>query len=185
VLKLAFAAVISLAIAGVSEARLTPIQLHAGINPVPNIAADGKNGNISVDWRENGNAWGYSIFMVRAGGSIATVDGADRFTDRPHTGEDVITSVRFARGSYKGRATTFALVADRNIKDSVAAPTSTTIKIYALQKNDEPLGTPYRFVKVTETPARRDYCNADMALKTEVGFPLPRDYSGPRTPNGC
>jgi hypothetical protein len=185
VLKVAVAAFAAVALAGASTSALTPIQLHAGINPIPDIAGDGKAGSISVDWRENGNAWGYTIFMVRAGGSIATVDDADRFTDRPHTGEDVITSVRFARGRYKGRATTFALVAERTIVESVPAPAHTTIKIYALLRNDEPLGTPYYFLKLNEAAAKRDYCNADMALKTELGFPLPPDYSGPQTPDGC
>ena len=184
-LKLAVAVFVAVALAGASTSALTPIELHPGINPIPNIAGDGKSGSISVDWRENGNAWGYNIFMVRAGGSIATVDDADRFTDRPHTGEDVITSVRFARALYKGRTTTFALVAERTIAETVPAPARTTIKIYALQRNDEPLGTPYHFLKLNEAVGKRDYCNADMALKTEIGFPLPHDYSGPRTPDGC
>lgn len=173
------------ALAGTSAAALIPIQLRPGVNPIPNIAGDGKAGSISVDWRENGNAWGYNIFMVRAGGSIASVDNGDQFTDRPHTGEDIITSVRFARGRYQGRVTTFALVAERTIVESVPAPARTTVKIYVLRRNDEPLGTPYYFLKLREAAAKRNYCNADMALKTEVGFPLPRDYSGPRTPDGC
>jgi hypothetical protein len=174
----------ALAIAA-SGAGLIPITLHAGINPVANIAGDGKTGSISLDWRENGNAWGYSIFMVRAGGSIATIAGEDRVTARPHTGEDVITAVRFARGPYKGRTTTFALVADREIVESVPDPARTTITIYALERNDEGLGTPYQFVEVNKLHPKRHYCNADMALKTELGLTLPRDYSGPRTLDGC
>jgi hypothetical protein len=173
------------AVAGRPGAVMSALPLHSGVNQIPNIAGDGKGGSISVDWRENGNAWGYSIYMVRAGGSIATVGDEDRLTARPDTGEDVITAVRFARGPYKGRTTTFALVADRNIVESVPDPATTTIKIYALQRNDEPLGTPYQFVKVNELHAKRHYCNADMALKTELGLPLPRDYSGPRTLDGC
>ena len=123
--------------------------------------------------------------MVRAGGSIVIVDDADRFTDRPHTGEDVITSVRFGRGLRNGRETTFALVSDRSIVASVPEPAPTTIKIYVLQRNDDQIGTPYQFLKLSEAQAKRNYCNADMALKTETGFPLPREYSGPRTPDGC
>jgi hypothetical protein len=179
------AVLMAVGVAGAPGQVMSPIALHAGVNPIPNIAGDGKAGSISLDWRENGNAWGYGIYMVRAGGSIATVGDEDRLTARPHTGEDVITAVRFARGPYKGRTTTFALVADRNIVESVPDPAATTIKIYALQRNDEPLGTPYQFVKVNELRAKRHYCNADMALKTELGLPLPRDYSGPRTLDGC
>lgn len=173
------------ALAGAPPATLTPIELDQGVNEIPNIAGDGEDGRISVDWRENGNAWGYHIFMVRAGGSIVTVDGEDRFTDQPHTEEDVITSVRFARGRHEGRETIFALVSDRTIIESVPAPALTTIKIFVLQRNDEPLGTPYQFLQLVERQAKREYCNADMALKTELGFPLPRDYSGSKAVDGC
>lgn len=169
----------------ISLGSLSPIPLHSGLNPVASIAGDKTAGSISVDWRENGNAWGYSIFMVRAGSSVATVGDADRFTDRPHTGEDAITTVRFARGPYKGRTTTFALIADREIVESVPGPARTTIKVYALVRNEEPLGTPYQFQLVDELHPQRRYCSADMALKTEVGFPLRRNYDGPRTPDGC
>jgi hypothetical protein len=171
--------------AGVSGGALRPIALHGGLNPIPNIAGDGTSGSISLDWRENGNAWSYSIFMVRAGSSIATIDGADRLVDRPHTGEDAITTVRFARGPYRGRTTTFALVADRDIVEGVPTPARTTIKTYALVRNAEQLGTPYQFVLVNELHAKRHYCNADIALKTEIGFPLRRNYEGPRTLDGC
>lgn len=129
---------------------LSPIPLHSGVNPIAQIAGDQTAGSISLDWRENGNAWGYSIFMVRAGSSIATVGDADRFTDRPHAGEDAITTVRFARGPYRGRTTTFALVADREIVQSVPEAARTTKKVYALVRNEEPLGTPYQFVLVNE-----------------------------------
>ena len=173
------------AVAAISLAGLTPIPLHSGVNPIANIAGDKTAGSISLDWRENGNAWGYSIFMVRAGRSVATVEDADRFTDRPHTGEDAITTVRFARGRNGGRTTTFALVADRQIVESVPDPAPTTIKIYALVRNEEPLGTPYHFLLVNELHPQRRYCSADMALKTEIGFPLRPDYEGPRTVDGC
>jgi len=176
---------IFVAAAAINFSGLTPIPLHSGINPIANIAGDKTRGSISLDWRENGNAWGYSIFMVRAGSSIATNGDDDRFTDRPHTGEDAITAVRFARGSYNGRTTTLALVADRAIVQSVPEPAPTTIQVFALVRNEEPLGTPYQFVLVEKIQPQRRYCSADMALKTEIGFPLRRNYDGPRTPDGC
>ena len=165
--------------------RLEPVRLRSGLNPIDNIAGDGKPGSISLDWRENGNAWGYDIFMVRAGGSIATVDGEDRFTDRPHTGEDMITSVRFARAPYRGRRTLFALVADRHIVASVPEPSRTTVRVYALVRSEDPIGTPYVFARVGELKPQRRYCHADMALHREIGFPLAASYAGPRTPDGC
>ncbi|WP_404338413.1 hypothetical protein AB2M62_05800 [Sphingomonas sp. MMS12-HWE2-04] len=164
---------------------LAPIRLHAGENSVPDIAGDGKAGTITLDWRENGNAWSYDIYTVKVGGSIATVNDKDRFTDSPHTGEDVITSVRFARGKRGGHTTTFALVAHRNWTESVPDPAPTTITLYALQRNDDGIGTPYAFAKIAERTTTRRYCHADMALKTELGFPLTKGYDGLPSIDGC
>ena len=182
---LSFVTAMASGLLATAAAGLVPISLHPGTNQIANFAGDGKTGTISLYWRENGNAWGYNILSVSAGGSLATVEGKDHFTARPHTGEDVITSVRFARGRYKGHLTTFALVADRNIVDAVPNPAATTITIYALTRSDEPVGTPYLFAKVNALHPKRRYCDADMALKTEVGFPLPTDYSGPAAVDGC
>jgi hypothetical protein len=173
------------AAAYVAFSNLSPIPLHGGNNPIPNIAGDGVSGSISLDWRANGNAWGYSIMTVRVGGSVATVDEADRFIDRPHTDEDAITSVRFARARYNGRMTTFAFIADREIVESVPAPARTTIKTYALVRNNDGLGTPYHFVLVNRLQPTRRYCSADMALKSEIGFPLRPSYAGSRSTDGC
>ena len=106
---------------------LAPIRLRAGTNAIDDIAGDGKSGSIRLDWHDNGNAWSYDSFTVKVNGSVATVDGRDRFTDSPHTGEDVIASVRFARGAHRGRATTFALVSHRDVVESVPDPAVTTI----------------------------------------------------------
>ncbi|ATY31697.1 hypothetical protein CVN68_06720 [Sphingomonas psychrotolerans] len=164
---------------------LTPIRLHAGVNKIVDIAGDGKPGTIRLDWRDNGNAWSYDIFTVKVKGSIATVDGKDRFTDSPHTGEDVIASVRFARGTHRGRTTTFALVSHREVAESVPDPAVTTITLYALERNTGGLGTPYIFTKVAKVTPERLYCHADMALKTELGFPLTKSYDGLPSIDGC
>ena len=165
--------------------ELTPIPMKAGVNPVADIAGDGQGGSISLDWRENGNAWGYHIFMVRVGSSIATIAGKDFMTDQPHTGEDSIRAVRFARGRHAGKQTTLVLVADRKIGDAVPDPAATTISIHGLVANDDGLGTPYQFVEVEKRLAKRRYCNADMALATELGIALPPGYDGVRSADGC
>ncbi|MBB5708865.1 hypothetical protein [Sphingomonas xinjiangensis] len=164
---------------------LTPIRLQAGVNPVQDIAGDGQNGSISLDWRENGNAWAYDIFMVRVGGSIATIGDKDFITDQPHTGEDAIRAVRFARGKHAGKSTTFALVADRKIEEAVPDPAATTITIYALVANEDGIGTPYHFVQAKQLHSKRRYCNAHMALFTELRLPLPKSYDGLSSPDGC
>ena len=163
---------------------LEPIRLRAGTNPVADIAGDGKPGSITLDWFDNGNAWSYDIFTVKVNGATATVDGKTSFTDSPHTGEDVIASVRFARGAHRGRTTTFALVAHREVVESVPEPAVTTITLYALEQNQGP-GARYVFTSVNRMTAERRYCHADMALKTEIGFPLTRSYDGLPSIDGC
>lgn len=164
---------------------LDPVRLHAGVNRVENIAGDGQPGTISLQWRDNGNAWGYDIYTVAVHGSVATLEGHDQITDTPHTGEDVIKSVRFAKGKAKGRQTLLLLIASRDVRDAVPDPAATRISIYALTRNFDGVGTPYGFRKISQFDAGRRYCNADMALKTELGFPLARLYAGPATPDGC
>lgn len=184
-LALAFASPAASAAPVMQHALLEPVRLQAGVNRIDNIAGDGPPGTISLQWRENGNAWGYDIYTVAVRGSVATLDGHDQITDSPHTGEDVITSVRFARGVALGRRTLLVLIASREIRESVPDPAKTRIRIYALARNADGIGTPYEFRKVSQFDARRQYCNADMALKMELGLPLARSYSGPATPDGC
>lgn len=163
----------------------SPLRLRAGTTVVPNIAGDGRGGSITLDWVENGNAWGYDIFTVRVGNSVATVDGADRFTDQPHTGDDMIRAVRFAKGRYGGRSTTFAFVAQRIVSNSVPEAAPTQIRVFALVRNDSGVGTPYQFVRVRAFRARRLYCNADVALTREAGLPARVGQGGARTLDGC
>ena len=190
VLRLATA--IALCLSGssaVAQTNMVPLRLRAGINTVANIAGDGRSGTITLNWRENGNAWGYDIYTVVVSGSVVTheVDGVylDSFHDTPHMGDDMVTSVRFARGSFAGRATLLALVASRNYENSVPEPARTTITIYALMRNDSGTGTPFEFTQISQRLTERRYCNADMALRTELGFPLSGSYSGPSTASGC
>lgn len=178
-------------ISGVAHAQtnMVPVRLRAGDNVISHIAGDGRSGTISLAWRENGNAWSYDIFTVTVGGSVVTheLDGQtrDSFRDAPHYGEDMVTSVRFARGWVEGRNTLIALVADRNWQNSVPEPARVTIRLYALTRNSSGSGTPYEFVEFRRIDTRRQYCHADMALRTELGLPLSGSYSGQNSPNGC
>ena len=127
---------------------LQPVRLHAGANAVPDIAGDGRSGTISLQWRENGNAWSYDVFTVTVGGSIATIGGKDQVSDSPHTGEDMIRSVRFARGTRNGQPTTFLLIADRLVTGPIPDPAAAEIRVYALARNRDGTGTPYEFQPV-------------------------------------
>ena len=173
------------AVAAQAQSMYVPIRLRSGNNIVSNIAGDGKSGSIAVSWRENGNAWGYDIYTVTVGGSVVTHDDQTSFVDQPHTGEDSIVSVRFAKGRYRNRTTTFALVAKRNVVNSVPEPAKVEIVTYALVKNNDGLGTPYVFEPVRKFSGSQLYCNAEMALKSELGLPLSGSYVGPHSRNGC
>ena len=181
----AIAAIACAAMPASAETPLTPVRLVSGVNRIPNIAGTGEPGTITLSWRENGNAWGYDIFSVSVHGSIVTIDGGDSVSDRPHVGEDMIRSVRFARGSFRGRSTIFALIADRDLPQTPYDPARTTIEQFALVRNDVGIGTPFEFVRVRRFVAAPLYCNADMALRSEIGLPLARSYSGKLSPTGC
>lgn len=183
--RIAAVAVLTLSAPLQASERLEPVRLHNGANAIPNIAGDGAAGTITLNWRDNGNAWGYDAFTVTVRSQIATIEGRDQITDQPHTGEDMIRSVRFARGKSEGRSTLFVLVANRDIVDSAPAPAKTTIKVYALARNHDAAGAQYEFRPIRSMTASRSYCNADMALKTELGFSLAHSYNGPMTVDGC
>lgn len=171
--------------AGGSTPSLVPVRLAPGVNEIANIAGTGQNGKITLLWRENGNAWSYDLFIVEAGGSIATINGENTITDTPHVGEDMIRSVRFARGTFRGRTTLQVLTATRTIVTSTYQPAKTKIEQFALVENDTGTGTPFEFVRVRSFVAQRLYCNAEMALKTEIGLSLTRSYSGAQSATGC
>ena len=180
-----FLAVALGAFAAQAQTSFSPLRLRSGLNNISNIAGDGRPGSISLTWRENGNAWGYDIYTVMVAGSVATHDDQTSFVDQPHTGEDSIVSVRFAKGRYQNRTTLFALVAKRDIVNSVPEPAKVEIKTYALVRNDAGLGTPYVFETVRKFSGSRLYCNAEMALKTELGLPLSGSYVGKKSQDGC
>lgn len=182
-------ALLALSLFGMTAAAespsLAPVRLHGGVNTIPNIAGDGRSGTISLQWRENGNAWSYDVFTVTVGGSIATIEGKDQVSDSPHTGEDMIRSVCFARGRRNGQPTTFLLIADRLVTGPIPDPAAADIRIYALTRNRDGTGTPYEFQLVKRFRTVRFYCHADMALNTEMGFPLAGSYAGEKTIDGC
>ncbi|HMI19010.1 MAG TPA: hypothetical protein VK533_05650 [Sphingomonas sp.] len=175
----------------------TEIALHTGVNRVPDFASDGREALVVVGWRGNGNAHGYSLFTILMQNgeqprdwNIVGVDHKARFedtvSDDPHTGEDIVSSVRFVRAYFKQRRQSLIVVATRHWKDSIPEPANTTIDVYALARSQGDIGeTADFFSRVLTTQSRLKYCNADMALKQEAGLPLPPDYAGSKTSTGC
>jgi hypothetical protein len=172
------------------QTRFVPIELSVGSNPISNVDGKGTDGFVDVYWRGNGNAWGYNLFVTNVGGEIAiheTDNGmfADFFQNSPHVEEDFVRSVRFATAPHRGVKTLHVLVANRLFKNSVPEPAKTIISVYALVETDGSVGTTFQFEKRYDFNPTRLYCNADMALKTELNIALPKGYSGSTSSDGC
>jgi len=178
-------------------AHLAPISLNAGVNRIPHFMPDGRDAQIIRAWRENGNAHGYEVFLILAptkrGASDWNVVGFDRgksfddeITYAPHSGEDVSQAIRFVWTSQHGKRTPLVVKAVRNIETSYADPSVTTITVYSLRKSDGVFGTTTDYFAILkEWKAGMRYCNAELALRDEVGLALRSDYAGPKTADGC
>ena len=171
------------------------LSLTDGVNRIPHLAPDGRDGLIVQGWRENGNAHGFGVFMVLlpvgadgTGLDVVTFPPNDEdvsITDSPHTGEDYVRSVRFARAMLDGRRQTVVFVATRTLADSIPAPSRTLIQVLVLdhRSEDEAIGPPDFFREAARFQTNRLYCNADSALAAELHVP-PRPGT-PDTEGGC
>jgi hypothetical protein len=179
--------------------ELTPIPLKAGLNRVPQFSSDGREATILLGWRDNGNAHGYDLFVVtmpsRQGGKDTQVVGIDeggtggRFNDvirdQPHTGEDIVRFVRFARGMVNGKPSTLLLTATRDIAGAYPEPAFVDFVAYRLERSDgAPGATVDYFAPIARFRSEGRYCNAEMALSAAFNVPLRTGYQGPKQPNG-
>jgi hypothetical protein len=175
--------------------RLSEIPLGLGVNNVPRFAVDGRTARIIVGWRDNGNAHGYSLYLVlmptKRGGSDWNVVGfedgkdfSDTINDNPHTGEDVVTAVRFLRAGPNRQP--IVAVARRNWRETFYDRAETTIVIYDLRQSEGIFGTTQDyFTAARRWKAKKRYCNAELALRDELNLPLPSGYGGPNKVDGC
>jgi hypothetical protein len=175
------------------------VRLDAGANLVPEFAGDGRTALITLGWRDNGNAHGFDVYEVLLPGrpgardwnvvGVETKEGLDTtVTDDPHTGIDMVRSVRFARGLLDGRPATLLITATRelSLEGGIPDPSHVVIELAALRQNTEGVGsTREYFETVASYKTSSLYCNAQMALNQELGLALPRSYAGPRTVSGC
>jgi len=183
--------------------KLTPVPLRPGINRIAKLTPDGRDGVITMAWRDNGNAHGFDVFTVMVHEAVmppgeewtfaSFFDGDDETlaeTDAPHTTEDYVRSVRFARatmGKWKGF---LALVAKRNTDENVGIgdPTTVTVTVFKLTQRpeDAPIGRPRRyFERVATWNTERRFCNSETALAVELKLPLPTEWPGNKLPDGC
>ncbi|MFI4997993.1 MAG: hypothetical protein ACHQAQ_19690 [Hyphomicrobiales bacterium] len=181
---------------------LVPVKLVAGPNKVAQFMPDGRDALITLGWRDNGNAHGYDLYLVmlptKPKGNDWNVVGIfpsgfesrleDTIRDDPHMGEDVVRSVRFARGKLDGKPAALLVVATRetDIEVGIPGPSFTSFEVYRLTHSDAGMGTTADyFERVLQSRSTTKFCNAEMALFKRFGLALPAGYAGPRTEDGC
>ncbi|MFI5011484.1 MAG: hypothetical protein ACHQAY_03960 [Hyphomicrobiales bacterium] len=181
---------------------LVPIKLVAGANKVAQFAPDGRDALITLGWRDNGNAHGYDLYLVMlptkpkandwnvVGIAPAGFESRleDTIRDDPHMGEDIVRSVRFARGKLDGKPATFLVTATRetDIDVGIPGPSFTNFEVYRLTRSDGGIGTTADyFERVSQSRSAIKFCNAEMALLKRFGLPLPASHAGPKTEDGC
>jgi hypothetical protein len=165
---------------------LHPFTLHRGLNTLPHFAPDGRDVAVLKAWYDNGNAWGHDLYIAmtpqpakyQSPWNVIYIPWQehnpaphDTLDAIPHTGEDVISDVRFATAMLDGAPASILIVADRDIP----LPHTVQFGVYKLvDASSEGVGTTllvFRLVKRFSTTA--EYCNADLALSDVFGLPAP------------
>src|SRR5262245_18322921 len=94
------------------------IPLHPGVNQIPDLLR-GRDGVIVEGWRNTCNAPGYDVYMTLLGDKTGGISDKAKFrdviNDSPHTFEDAVKSVRFARGKLDGHSVTLMITATPNL----------------------------------------------------------------------
>ena len=181
---------------------MRPIVLKPGVNALPALAPDGRDGLI-VQGSHQGSpsADGSSVqflVLLRQGEGWETVDaqavpsgssdldfGGALIQASPHAGEDWKRAVAFARAKVDGAPAFVMLVADRDMRrvQTVYDPVPVDILTYRLQK--DPGWDQDHFVLADRKRTPRCYVNAWLALKDMTGFPLPTFYDGDGAASPC
>ena len=194
--------------APVTPTNVEPLVLQQGLNEIPDLSDEEYLGHILVTVRYNADTPGRSYLLYQVLESEKQTSSffpSGRWDvvgieTRPGTVEDVIhdnraaanalVTVQFARGRVMEKPENLLFIARREPeKDN--RPTPVTVEIYkftaleldALEAN--PTRTPNFYKRILTTKTSRLYCNTDMALNQEWGFPLPRDYLGSKKADGC
>lgn len=174
--------------------ELKPIPLAQGVNRISDFSRDGREALVVLGWRDNGNAHGFDVFMVMLptskGGSdwniVLGPDGKEVIVDQPHLGEDMVRSVRFARGKLDGFNDTFLITATREVEEGYAEPATTRIGFHKLSGGFIDIGTTFDYFEtVYEFTTEKQYCNAEYALQSELGLPARQKFEGVDPATGC
>src|SRR5689334_13442331 len=134
--------------------RLTdvkPIDIKQGLTRIKNAEGDGRDAQVFYAWRNDVSACGFGVYTVTMPTKITPdktpwnivgieTDNHDldvEITNQPHTRDDDLKVVRFARGKLDGVADTFLITATRDPDGPVADATSTAIRIYSLGNHED------------------------------------------------
>lgn len=180
---------------------ITIIPVKNGINHVENFAPDGRGGVIVQGWRDNGNAHGYSRYMAlvemeRKTLNVVTIDTHDRargngiseidsVRDDPHTGEDVVSTVKFARAKVDGTSATVLIIATRDLSKAESLPdvTPVDVEFYRMVENSDAVGwPPYYFDLFSRERLKGTYANANCGLAKELGIAVSHVEDDPCVP---
>ncbi len=178
---------------------LHALAVKAGVNRVPAMTADGREGLIVEGFKTYFNADGsHDTFMVlthtsdrdtpwtlvtTGASKVYDPDAQEVLDDTPHTGEDFVGSVRFARARLNGLPVFVLLLAHRDMEGPIPAPSHVTIRLYTLEKADGQDGD--HFLLQGEFKPAACYGDSDLALYKEVGLALPKGYEGPDAAKPC
>jgi hypothetical protein len=193
------------ALAGAGRAAaitdLRPIPLKPGVNPVPGMAPDGRDGVIvqgdySTFPSADASNIQFLLLLRYAGGwEIVGVEGVTQASWRtvgpeligsvPHAGEDWRRAVTFARARIDGKPAFVVLAAQRDLDKMKSAYDAVPVDVstYSLEP-DSATGQDH-LVLIDLKRAKGCYVNAWLAMKDAFGLPLPKDYEGPAAAQAC
>jgi hypothetical protein len=177
------------------------IPLKPGVNQVPHFLPDGGAAGIVQVWRENGNAHGYTAWLVLTGSAEREPFGLvpfagdagsyrDTIRDDPFDGERRLGRVVFAHARVDGAPATIAIDAHLDWTDGrpLADHERATIRVYRLMRG-EAIGPPLAFESIATLHSEKSYCNVDLALRDVMGIALPHgedvEGDGWNAGNGC
>lgn len=157
---------------------LAEIPLSDGLNHIEKFTPDGRAADIIDAWRDNLNAHAYHLYLVTTDAGVVSFETGpgssskvtDIITDEPHTGEDTVKAVRFARGRVNGQAATLVLTATRQWKQSLSDPAPVDYAVFQLSHRDECCGTPDFFRQIHAETSKESYVNADDAMTRRFGL---------------
>ena len=173
---------------------IVEIPIKDGINRFKNLTQDGHDG-IVMGWRDNGNAHGYARYMVlvdmgpkaSAPYFLATVDThdakrgegtgeLDTIRNDPHTGEDMVSTVKFVHAKVDGAPATILVIATRDLSNthSIGDETPVDVEFYRMvHKDGDIVGwPPYYFDLMWRQRLKGTNDNAECALAKEFGLKL-------------